>query len=245
MKGINPSAYFRYKFQYDDEISLISDVSLSVIADDGFVVYLNGEEVSRKNAPENLSWNSSATTSQTDTFLLANPTITQSGLSGLIQDGENILAVHGLNVSKGSGDFLFELELKITEKRPTSAKYHSITQTTEVDSDRDTDGDGLADVVETGTGIYISALDTGTDPRNPDTDDDGLSDSAETNSGIYISEKDTGSSPHKTDSDEDSISDFIEVSKGTNPNKNDTDGDGLSDLDESNTGIFILSLIHI
>ena len=239
MKGINPSAYFRYKFQYDDEISLISDVSLSVIADDGFVVYLNGEEVSRKNAPENLSWNSSATTSQTDTFLLANPTITQSGLSGLIQDGENILAVHGLNVSKGSGDFLFELELKITEKRPTSAKYHSITQTTEIDSDRDTDGDGLADVVETGTGIYISALDTGTDPRNPDTDDDGLSDSAETNSGIYISEKDTGSSPHKTDSDEDSISDFIEVSKGTNPNKNDTDGDGLSDLDESNTGIFI------
>ena len=132
MKGINPSAYFRYKFQYDDEISLISDVSLSVIADDGFVVYLNGEEVSRKNAPENLSWNSSATTSQTDTFLLANPTITQSGLSGLIQDGENILAVHGLNVSKGSGDFLFELELKITEKRPTSAKYHSITQTTAV-----------------------------------------------------------------------------------------------------------------
>jgi|GEM_PF-7068367 len=43
----------------------------------------------------------------------------------------------------------------------------------------DTDGDGLADDVETGTGVYVSANDTGTNPNNPDTDGDGLTDGIE------------------------------------------------------------------
>ena len=48
----------------------------------------------------------------------------------------------------------------------------------------DTDGDGLLDGVETGTGTYVSATNTGTDPKNADTDGDGLLDGVETNSGI-------------------------------------------------------------
>ncbi|NBS07774.1 MAG: hypothetical protein EBS69_10455, partial [Verrucomicrobia bacterium] len=40
----------------------------------------------------------------------------------------------------------------------------------------DSDGDGLSDAVETGTGIYVSPTDTGTDPNNTDTDGDGISD---------------------------------------------------------------------
>jgi len=43
----------------------------------------------------------------------------------------------------------------------------------------DADSDGLADCVETNTGIYVSATDTGTDPHNPDTDGDGLLDGEE------------------------------------------------------------------
>jgi hypothetical protein len=45
----------------------------------------------------------------------------------------------------------------------------------------DADSDGLADCVETNTGTYISAANTGTDPRNPDTDGDGLLDGEEVN----------------------------------------------------------------
>ena len=41
-------------------------------------------------------------------------------------------------------------------------------------SSPDTDNDGLSDSVETGTGIYVSASDTGTDPLNKDTDGDGF-----------------------------------------------------------------------
>jgi len=43
----------------------------------------------------------------------------------------------------------------------------------------DTDGDGLADSVETNTGFFVNANDTGTDPNNPDTDGDGMSDGEE------------------------------------------------------------------
>ena len=41
---------------------------------------------------------------------------------------------------------------------------------------RDSDGDGIPDIYETGTGIYVSPTNTGTSPNNPDSDGDGLSD---------------------------------------------------------------------
>jgi hypothetical protein len=43
----------------------------------------------------------------------------------------------------------------------------------------DSDGDRLADVVETGTGVYVGASNTGTDPLVADTDDDGIADGDE------------------------------------------------------------------
>jgi hypothetical protein len=43
----------------------------------------------------------------------------------------------------------------------------------------DSDGDGLADSVETNTHVFRGRNDTGTDPHNKDTDDDGLSDGDE------------------------------------------------------------------
>ena len=70
----------------------------------------------------------------------------------------------------------------------------------------DTDGDGILDRYETGTGIYVSPTDTGTDPNNPDTDGDGLSDGDEVNK------------------------------YHTNPNLKDTDGDGFDDAFEVATG---------
>ncbi len=44
------------------------------------------------------------------------------------------------------------------------------------DSLRDSDGDGIPDVYETGTGIYVSPTNTGTNPNKADTDGDGISD---------------------------------------------------------------------
>src|SRR6185503_6861286 len=44
------------------------------------------------------------------------------------------------------------------------------------DSLPDSDRDGIANVYETGTGIYVSPTNTGTNPNKADTDGDGLSD---------------------------------------------------------------------
>jgi hypothetical protein len=43
----------------------------------------------------------------------------------------------------------------------------------------DTDRDGFPDSVETNTGLFLSALDTGTDPNHADTDGDQLNDGVE------------------------------------------------------------------
>ena len=56
------------------------------------------------------------------------------------------------------------------------------------DTDTDDDGDGLDDVVETNTGTYVSASNTGTNPLVADTDGDTYSDFDEVNSTLgYVS----------------------------------------------------------
>jgi hypothetical protein len=56
-----------------------------------------------------------------------------------------------------------------------SARFESDSSACDLDSDSDT----LPDCAETATGRFVSASDTGTDPRNRDTDGDGLSDGIE------------------------------------------------------------------
>jgi hypothetical protein len=70
----------------------------------------------------------------------------------------------------------------------------------------DADNDKIADQFETGTGIYVSPVNTGTDPNKFDSDGDGLDDWTE-----------------------------ISV-RATDPNKADTDGDGFWDLAEIQAG---------
>lgn len=75
----------------------------------------------------------------------------------------------------------------------------------------DTDGDGLADNVESNTGTFVSATNTGTNPRLADTDGDGRIDGDEVNGTVK-------SNPLLTDTDDDTFSDSAEVASGHNPN---------------------------
>ena len=67
----------------------------------------------------------------------------------------------------------------------------------------DTDGDGILDKYETGTGIYVSPTDTGTSPTNPHTDGDGLTDGDGFDDGFEVS---TGFSPTSAASTPDALS---------------------------------------
>lgn len=73
--------------------------------------------------------------------------------------------------------------------------------------DTDTDDDGLFDGVETNTGVYVNAANTGTNPLNADHDGDSLPDGAE-----------------------------VAGTPASNPLLTDTDGDGAADAWETHTG---------
>jgi len=89
-------------------------------------------------------------------------------------------------------------------------------------TNQDTDGDGLIDLFETGTGVWSSPTDTGTNPLLADTDGDGLEDGVETNTDTYVDPDDTGTDPNKWDSDGDGFSDGAEVLAGTDPTDSDS-----------------------
>lgn len=75
----------------------------------------------------------------------------------------------------------------------------------------DTDGDGLTDAVETHTGVFISASDTGTNPLLADTDGDGLTDAEEL---AHLPEP---THPLLADSDGDGMDDAEEIRLGRDP----------------------------
>jgi hypothetical protein len=86
--------------------------------------------------------------------------------------------------------------------------------------DADTDDDGLGDGAETNTGTFVSAADTGTNPRLADSDGDGLNDSVENPLLAWDpanAATQPGTDPNNPDSDDDTLSDGDEVTAGTDP----------------------------
>ncbi|MFC1798574.1 C13 family peptidase [Thermodesulfobacteriota bacterium] len=81
----------------------------------------------------------------------------------------------------------------------------------------DADNDGLCDSVETNTGTYVDADNTGSNPNVVDTDGDGLGDGDEVNT--------HGTNPVNTDSDDDGMPDGWEVDNGLDPTVDDANGD--------------------
>lgn len=81
----------------------------------------------------------------------------------------------------------------------------------------DTDGDGLLDHVETGTGQWVSPSDTGTSPFLADTDGDGLLDGQENPDLEPNGLAQPGTDPNMADTDEDGWGDLVEVLFGSHP----------------------------
>jgi len=85
----------------------------------------------------------------------------------------------------------------------------------------DADSDGLLDLYEMDTGVYVSPTDAGTDPLDSDTDDDELSDGDEVNT--------HSTDPLDPDMDDDGLSDGQEVAQGSDPLSADPDADDICD----------------
>ncbi len=104
------SAYVRLPFSLSDPAAF-STLTLRMKYDDGFVAYLNGTEIARRNSPATAQWNSVAPINRPSTNAFTFEDIDLTSRLNLLQSGVNVLALHGLNDSLGSSDFVVLAEL--------------------------------------------------------------------------------------------------------------------------------------
>ena len=117
MQGVNSSLWLRAEFTIEDP-DAYDMLVLNMRYEDGFVAYLNGQEVARRNAAASVlkgSWNAASQTNRPDgesaQFEAINLTAYLPSL--LPYPAKNVLAVHGLNDAVNNGEFLLLPELQV------------------------------------------------------------------------------------------------------------------------------------
>ncbi|MEM9825989.1 MAG: lamin tail domain-containing protein [Planctomycetota bacterium] len=113
MRGSNASVYVRREFdvQNAQDVSL---VEIQAAYDDGFVAYINGVEVARRNAPTTIDFDSSATAArEPNDAVLAETIVLDTGAAAALVDGTNVLAIQGLNSTPSDTSFLLSTELRV------------------------------------------------------------------------------------------------------------------------------------
>ena len=111
MSGINTSAYIRIPFDLADPTGL-TGLMLDMKYDDGFIAYLNGVRIASNNGPQSADWNTGASGSNDDSAALLFEGFDIIAHAGSLQTGSNLLAIHGLNVSTTSSDFLIVPQIR-------------------------------------------------------------------------------------------------------------------------------------
>jgi len=118
MYNSNETCYIRVPFVVDGPaLSTFDYMSLNVRYDDGFIAYINGVMVYKTaNAPSSPTWNSGASGSHGDSAAILLDSFDISSHLSLLEAGNNILAIHGLNYNTTSTDFLISAELVAGER---------------------------------------------------------------------------------------------------------------------------------
>ena len=110
--GKNNTCYIRVPFTLDENtLADVNELTLKVRYDDGFVVYLNGQEVARRNFTGTPSWNSKADSAIESGVQGFDDYIDLSAFLSSLKAGANILAIHGMNSGPTSSDFLISVSL--------------------------------------------------------------------------------------------------------------------------------------
>ena len=110
MYGKSADAYLRYAFNVSNPGSL-STLTLKAKYDDGFAAFLNGNLVASRQAPLTLAYNSVATAERPNAQAVTYETLDLSSSLGLLNTGNNVLAIQALNQTASDSDLLFLCEL--------------------------------------------------------------------------------------------------------------------------------------
>jgi hypothetical protein len=124
IRGIYPrrtTFYARYAFTVEQPAELPVG-RLSIQYDDGFVAYLNGVEVVRRNAPVEVNSTSQAINPQkTARSFIGEDFVLDLNTAIPLKEGNNVLAVQGLNIDAKDGDMLVRPVLEAGNHNPKSA----------------------------------------------------------------------------------------------------------------------------
>ena len=139
----------------------------------------------------------------------------QTTSAGVLDTGLSALLIGvGVNGTSFYPGLLDEVRIYNRALSPTEVQQLKASE------DPDSDGDGILDRFETGTGVFVSAENTGTSPTNSDSDGDGLTDGQEVNT--------YHSNPNVRDTDGDGFEDGFEVLTGFSPTSSASTPDAFS-----------------
>jgi hypothetical protein len=107
MLNNNATAYVRIPFNVEaDDLSAFDSMILHMKYDDGFIAYINGQQVASVNAPGSPAFNSVATASHVDTQAVLFQDFNIPNAQNYLHAGANVLTIQAMNVSATDNDFL-------------------------------------------------------------------------------------------------------------------------------------------
>lgn len=128
MFGTSGSCYLRIPFTLTAaRLQALPNLILKVRYDDGFIAYLNGVEVARANFIGIPQWNSVASDSHAREAAVNFVEFNLAKYLGQLRAGDNLLAIHALNASTTSSDFLLSVELVTGESTPVPQGNPSVS----------------------------------------------------------------------------------------------------------------------
>ena len=124
MYNQNATCYVRIPFNIEvADVMNLTNLTLKVRCDDGFIAYLNGKEIARKNFTGDPTWNSAASTQNSDSAAVAFESFDATAYVSSLRLGGNVVAAQAMNQSTTSSDLLFSVELvaikSVTGETPT------------------------------------------------------------------------------------------------------------------------------
>jgi hypothetical protein len=133
MYSRNATCYIRIPFTVSaQDLAGLAQLVLKVRYDDGFIAWLNGTEVTRRNFTGTPTWNSAANALNDDSAAVNFEDVDITAAASSLQPGANILAIQAMNNTTTSSDLLLSVELASSAApagavpsgvSPTAAKY--------------------------------------------------------------------------------------------------------------------------
>ena len=122
MLNTNASLYVRAPFTLPT-VPVMDRLTLRVRCEDGFTAWLNGTEVASVNAPAALAFNSAAPSDRSRDAAAVVEEMDLTPHLGLLTPGANVLALHAMNDTAASGDFLICAELSGRKITPLPGRF--------------------------------------------------------------------------------------------------------------------------